>query len=217
MKYITILFLLVLIAIPSWAQYAVPEGSPLPQEPRRRTSGAETAFYVGTAAMVSGFIIGAFTSQAENPSTAGVAAGTGLLFGGWATMTASLASMAFHNVPSYRIGYCSRWASEADTENYRRVASAGKAVGIGGLTLFTVGVAADLVGGMSPSLAGLQRASTPLWVSGLALTAAGVITFVAADNVYYMRAKRAWERQGRPTAYLGIGAQQHGLGAALCF
>lgn len=218
MRTISFLIAMMLAVMPAMAQYrSDAQAQPVPEKARLTTPAAEVTLYAGTGLFLTGFIIGGFTAGAEDPSKPLVVAGSAMLLGGGATMIGSLAAMAFHSVPSYRIGYCGQWAAPTETQNYRRAAGAAKAITASGLSLFAAGVASDLLAGSARRFEPLGRYSSPLWITGLCLVGAGIGTFVVADNVYYDQARRGWEAKGRPQAYLSVGAQPHGYGLAYTF
>lgn len=218
MRTVSFLIAMMLAVMPAMAQYRTGAAAqPVPEKSRLATPAAEITLYAGTGLFIAGFIIGGFTAGAEDPSKPLVAAGSAMILGGGATMVGSLAAMAFHSVPSYRIGYCGQWAAPAETQNYRRACGAAKAISASGLSLFAAGMAADLLAGSNRRFEPMKKFSDPLWITGLCLVGAGIGTFVVADNVYYGQARRGWEAKGRPQAYLSFGAQSNGYGLAYTF
>lgn len=219
MRKIFILFVSLLVAaLPLRAQY-VAGVSPMENSvdlsriviPKQHSSAATTCFFIGAGMMTGGFAIGGHVAGAENPSKALSITGEVLLVGGFAMTAGSLGAMFLRDIPSYRIAYCGRYASEHDTRAYTCGMNAAKVMGISGAAMFAASMGFYLAGYHMGTLETLNPLHKGFGYAGLATILTAAVTGVIVDSTYYNRAKRAYgssiAMNVGPTASGGLGLE----------
>ena len=164
----------------------------------------------GATALAAGFAVSAVAASQETASRALTITGGTLLVGGFAAAAAGVGVITTRSIPSYRIGYCERYAGPEATRTYVCTMAVAKAVGIAGTALCAASLGVTLAGPALKLPAVWDDRANVMGLAGVALMGAGLVTAVMGDNVYYIHARHG-------AAHLTAGLQEHGAGLALVF